>query len=338
MKKLILLSAGVAMAGTWAVQASAETSLRFNMWLPPKHFVVTKGQKPWAAKVEKATEGRVKVQFTTKSLGSPPRQFDLAKSGVADITWGVQGYTAGRFVSAEIGELPFNGDYAESLSVAYWRTHNKYFAGANEYKGVKIIGLHTHSPGQIMVNSRKVQALTDLKGVKVRVVNPATSQILKLYGGVPVRGPAPKSYELFSKGIIDGSFMTADGILAFKLKKFAKYYIHTPGGIYNTSFFVVMNKAKWDAISAADRKAIEGVSGEALAKQFGAAWDVSEAMGQKLVSGASNITSIKGPALAALKKKLAFLKNDWFKKVKAKGIDGEAALSYLRTEAANYKK
>ncbi|MBO33745.1 MAG: ABC transporter substrate-binding protein [Rhodospirillaceae bacterium] len=338
MKKLMLLSAGIVMAGTWAVQASAETTLRFNVWVPPKHFVVVKGYKPWAASVEKATGGKVKIQFTTKSLGAPPRQFDLAKTGVADVVWAVQGYTAGRFVSAEIGELPFNGDFAESLSVAYWRTHNKYFAVANEYKGVKILGLHTHSPGQIMINSRKVTALEDLKGVKIRVVNPATSQILKLYGGVPYRGPAPKTYELFSKGIIDGSFMTADGILAFKLTKFAKYYIHAPGGIYNTSFLVGMNQAKWDALSAADRKAIESVSGEAISKRFGAAWDVSEAMGQKLLSGATNVTSLKGPALTALKTKLAFLKNNWFKKVKAKGIDGEAALKFLRAETAAYKK
>ena len=337
MKKLALILVAFSIVATFAVRASAETLLRFNVWVPSLHFVVVKGYKPWAAKVEKATAGRVKIQFTTKSLGAPPRQFDLAKSGVADITWGVQGYTAGRFVSAEIGELPFNGDQAEALSVALWRPHNKYFAAADEYKGVKILGLHTHSPGQVMVNSRKVEALADLKGVKIRVVNPATSQILKLFHGVPVRAPAPKTYELFSKGIIDGSFMTADGVLAFKLGKFAKYYVEAPGGLYNTSFFVAMNPGKWNGISASDRKAIEAVSGEALAKQFGAAWDDSDRRGQKLVRGSAKVTSIKGAGLAALKTKLAFLEKDWFKKVKAIGIDGPAALKYMRAQAAAYK-
>ena len=299
--------------------------------------MVTKGYAPWIEKIKKGTKGNVNIQLTTKSLGSPPRQYDLARQGVVDIAWGVQGYTAGRFITAEIGELPFLGNSGEALSVAFWRTHQKFFAKANEYKGVKILSLHLHSPGQIMVNKKGITALEGMNGLKIRILNPATAKILKLYGGVPFRGAAPKSYEFFSKGIIDGSFMTADGVLAFKLKKFSKSFIEVPGGIYNSPFFVVMNQAKWDSLSAGDKKVIEAASGEAYAANKGAAWDHNDVLGAKLVKETTKVSYIKGANLAALKKKLAFLEDGWVKKVAALGVDGAAALKYLRAQAAAYK-
>jgi len=337
MKKLILLLVGMTFAAGFAAQAAAETTLRMNMWLPPKHFVVTKGYLPWIDKIKKGTKGNINIQLTTKSLGAPPRQYDLARQGVADIAWGVQGYTAGRFITAEIGELPFNGNSGEALSVAFWRTHQKFFAKANEYKGVKLLSLHLHSPGQLMVNKKGINNFEDLKGLKIRILNSLTAKILKLYGGVPFRGSAPKSYEFFSKGIIDGSFMTNDGVLAFKLKKFAKSFIEVPGGVYNSPFFLVMNQAKWDALSASDKKVIEAASGEAYAKNKGAAWDHNDRLGTKLVKESTQVSHIKGDKLAALKKKLAFLEESWIKRVAAKGVDGAAALKYLRAQAAAYK-
>ena len=337
MKKLVMLAIAFAMFGTWVAQAAAETTLRFNQWIPTKHFAVTKGHVPWAEKVAKVTDGRVKIQFTTKSLGAPPRQFDLAVTGVADVVWGVTGYTAGRFVSAEISELPFSGKSGEALSVALWRTHQKFFAKANEYKGVKLLSLHNHSPGQISTNNKEITKLEDLKNVKIRVPNFVTSEILKYYKGVPFRGPAPKSYEFYSKGIIDGSFMTNDGILSFKLAKFAKYFIEVPNGLYNSTFFVAMNQAKWDAISSVDKKAIEGVSGESFARVIGGAWDAVDQKGRELVrSGGTKVTTIQGAELAKLKSNLSFIKNNWLKKVAAKGIDGAGALKYLRAQAAAY--
>ena len=64
MKKLALILVAFSIVATFAVRASAETLLRFNVWVPSLHFVVVKGYKPWAAKVEKATAGRVKIQPT----------------------------------------------------------------------------------------------------------------------------------------------------------------------------------------------------------------------------------------------------------------------------------
>ncbi len=40
-------------------------------------------------------------------LGSPPKQYDIVTSGVADISWTVLGYIGGQFPLSSVVELPF---------------------------------------------------------------------------------------------------------------------------------------------------------------------------------------------------------------------------------------
>ena len=124
MLKKLLLGAGLIAAATFSSLASAQTVLRFSNWLPPTHPITTQILQPWAANIEKATEGRVKVQFLP-ALGRPPAHFDLVRDGVADMALSVHAYTADRFPSAYGVTLPGYADDAESASVAYWRTYEK---------------------------------------------------------------------------------------------------------------------------------------------------------------------------------------------------------------------
>ncbi len=338
MIKTKYLLAALLLAGLWTAEAAAQTVLRFNQWLPPKHFIVTQGLLVWAGDVARVTGGRVKVEMTTKSLGAPPRQFDLALKGIADVAWGVQGYTPGRFLSAEMAELPLSGTSAEALSVAYWRTYQKVFKSADEYKGVKLLVLHVHPPGQIGTHKKAITSMADLKGVKIRIVNPATSRILAFYGGVPVSAPAPKAYDLFSKGIIDGTFISLDGVASFHLDKFIKHAIEVPAGLYNTSFFIVMNQAKWDSLAGADQRAIEGISGEYYGRNIGRVWDGMARKGRALaLEKGANITTLSGKALDGLRRELAFVEKDWITRATKKGLDAKAGLAMLRAEVAKYK-
>lgn len=339
-KKLTVpLAAALVAAGVGATPAgAADLVLRVNNILPKGHVINVDGWQWWSKHVEKVTEGRVKVIYTTKPLGSLPRAYDIVRDGIGDISWGVQGYTPNRFISAEMIELPFLGPSATALSVAYWRIYKKYFEKAGEYRDVKVLSVHTHGPGDIVTTNSPLTKMEDLKGQKIRILNKTTGQILSAYGGSPVREPMPKLGQLLAKGVVDGSFSTADGVHSFRLGRYIKNWMRYENGIYNSSFFWVMNKRKWAAISKQDQAAIDKVSGEAFARNMGHVWDKSQAAGIKLMEGnGTKITKVEGAQLAAVKKKLAFLETQWYARAKSKGIDGEAALKELREIAANYK-
>ena len=224
MNKIIATIIGLSAASMLMISvANAKTTLRLSSWIPPKHAIATDMIFPWAKKVEKTSNGRIKVNILKKALGKPPAAFDLAKDGIADITWGVHGYTPGRFVVTQLVELPFLGDDSEALSVAYWRVHQKYLAAANEHSGVKVLGLMAHGPGHIYNSKRAINMPGDLEGLKIRVGGGVVSDVGKALNIVTMLKPATKSYEILSRGVADGIFFPKEAIGSFKLTKVLKY-------------------------------------------------------------------------------------------------------------------
>jgi len=334
---VVRLAVAGALLATSAV-AAAQTVLRYNWWIPPNHLTRTKIMNPWAAEVEKATAGRVKIDFTTTSLGAPPRQFDLVRDGVADMAMGVHGYTPDRFILPQLAELPFLSDSGEALSVALWRVHAATFAAKDEYKGTKLIGLMTHGPGSIWSPKAPIRSLADLKGLKVRSGGGMQNDIVAKLGAAVVAAPAPQTYEILSRGVADATLFTNDAVGSFGLGKLLRYNTRVPGGLFNTSFFVVANEAKWNAISAADRAAIEKLSGEAFARLGGSGWDATDREVAATLKE-SQVVNADGAFMKELREALKDVEAKWVADASAKrGVDGKAALDALRKQVAEYKR
>lgn len=313
--------------------AAQTTVLRVSNWLPPSHPIVKDMIAPWAKQVDAATGGRVKIQILTNALGSPQAHFDLAKDGISDITYGVHGYSPGRFGLAEIVELPFLSERAEPLSVAYWRVFEKHLAQANEHAGTKVLSVFTQGPGQIFNSRRPIRAISDFEGLKVRIPNVSTNELAKALKMVPLQAPSSKSYELLSSGVADGIMFSKDSVPFFKLEKVLKYATLAPTGFYNASFFLVMNEAAWSRLSARDQQAIMSVSGEAFARLAGRVWDAADAgaLDQMRAAGMS-IDPLEPALFDAIKERLAPLEAAWIEKVRGGSVDGKAALNALRSE------
>jgi len=337
MKKFVSVLAGAAVGVTFmAASASAETTLTVSSWLPPFHPIVKNMIVPWGEQITKATNGNIKIKVLAKPLGKPPAHFDIAKNGLADITYGVHGYTPGRFALTKIAEGPFLGDSAEAVSVAYWKTHVNMLAKANEHKGVKLLGVFTHGPGVIYNSKVVADSVGAIKGLKFRVGGGLINDISKKMGLVPLHAPAPKSYEILSNGVADGIMFPAESPKSFKLTKLLKHATKVPGGLYNTSFFLVMNQGRWNKLSDADKKAIDSVSGENFARLSGKAWDAADAAGYEAMA-AGGMKVIEAPA--AMVSELKAIANPIVAKwaadaTKKRGVDAAAALAALRAQAA----
>lgn len=339
--KSTMLAVGF-LAGVLALPVSsahAQVTLNVNAWVPPSHLLVADITMPFCADVEKATQGRVKCNLLPKAVVAPPQTFDAVKDGLADISFVVHGYTPGRFVLTDVVEFPFLGNTSEAVSVAYQRIYEKTLAKYDENKGVHVLAVFTHGPGQIYNTRRPVNSLKDLEGLKIRVGGGMVNEIAKLLGTVPMLKPAPESYELLSQGVADGLFFPKESVLSFKLVPLIKHTTYVPGGLYNVSFALVMNPAKWAQISDADKAAINKLSGEALARRAGKAWDAVDARGEKALRDAQvPIVIADAKFIAEIKDKTQGLEKAWFDKAKAKGVDGPAVLKALRAEIAALAK
>jgi TRAP-type C4-dicarboxylate transport system substrate-binding protein len=100
--------------------SAADVELRLAHWVPPQHPVQTTGFEPWAESIKQASEGRIEITiFPAQQLGAAPDHYDMARDGIADISYINAGYQPGRFPVIGLGELPFLVDNARAGARAF---------------------------------------------------------------------------------------------------------------------------------------------------------------------------------------------------------------------------
>ncbi len=320
--------------------AGAQVVLNASSWVSPAHPLTANMLVPLCEDIAKVTSGRVKCNVLPKAPVAAPQTFDAIANGLIDLSFTSHGYTPGRFALTEAAEFPFMGDTAEVTAVAYQRIYERMLARADEHKGVVVLSVFTHGPGQIYNVKRAINSLKDFDGLKIRVGGGVVTDVTKALGAVPILKPAPESYELLSSGVADGVFFPKESPLSFKFIPLIKYVTLVPGGLYNTSFVWMANPAKWSSIPEADRKLIAPLLGEALARRSGQAWDAADARGLAAMQEAKLDIATASPQLVAeIRAKTSALESEWIeKKAKPKGVDGAAVLKALRAEIASLQK
>jgi TRAP-type C4-dicarboxylate transport system substrate-binding protein len=313
--------------------ASAQTVLTMSSWVGPNHPLTRDVLGGWAAAVEKATNGRVKMQMLAKHPVAPQGTFDGVRDGVMDVSYVTASYTPARHPLPLLAELPGSGGTAEINSVAFSRIHWKHLHKAGEYKGVKLLGVFTHGPGQMFLVKKPVNSVADIAGMKIRSGGGISEASAKALGASPLVKPAPESYEILASGVADGTFFPSESIRSFNLDKVVKHATIFPGGFYSSAFGFFMNEDKWNKLSKQDQDAINSVSGEALARLAGKAWDAADKGGMEALKAAGvNIQQASPAFIADVRSRTEPLANNWIQAANAKGLDGAKVLAEFREE------
>jgi TRAP-type C4-dicarboxylate transport system substrate-binding protein len=338
-RREILKLAAALPAATMPQWAHASANLRMSSWLPPQHVLNKEVMQVWAKQVTEATGGRLRVTTLPKPVSTPPGTFDAVADGVVEIAFNVHGYTPGRFMLTNIAEFPGSGESAEAASVAYQRVYEKHLAKYEEHRGLKVLAVFTNGPGHVFNATRSIQKLADLQALRIRVGGGIINDIAGLIGVSAVLKPASESYELLSAGIVDGVFFPVEPIITFKLDQLVRHGTLIPGGLYNTSWAVVMNKAAFDRLAPEDQKAIEKVSGENLARLAGRAQDAfdNHALEKVKAAGVKVVTADEA-FMAEIRQRTKPLQDQWVEKVKARGADGRQLIKAWQEELAGASK
>ena len=336
MKLVSLLSvASAALLATGAV--SAQTVFSVSSWVPPTH-TLSVAQKTWCDQLEKESAGRMKCNILPKGVAAAPGTFDAVRDGLADISYTVDGYTPGRFIGSQVAEFAFLGDSAVPTSVAYQRIYDKHLAALNEHRGVKVLAVFTHGPGIIFTAKQAVTSADVASKLKWRVGGGYINELGKVMGWNTTLKPAPETFELLSTGVMDGTFFPDESIASFKLSMI-KHATTFPGGLYNTSFVFMMNKAKYDGLSAADKAVVDKLSGEHAARIFGEGWDKVDAASRELQKqqGVQRVQADEA-FIKAVAAKQSELEDKWAAAAAAKGLkDPKAVLAEFRAEIKKVK-
>jgi TRAP-type C4-dicarboxylate transport system substrate-binding protein len=331
LRMLLLAALAASLIGT-AEPVRAQTTLTMSSWVSPQHHLTSVVLQGWANEVEKATSGRVKFTMLPKHPSAPPGTFDAVKDGLVDLSYVTASYTPARHILPLMAELPGAGDTALANSVAYSRIYWKFFDKVNEYKGVKLLGVFTHGPGQ-MFTKKPVAGINDIQGLKIRTGGGIAEAVAKALGTSAFVKPAPESYELLKSGVADGVFFPMESIVSFKLETVLEQATLFPGGMYSSAFGFFMNEDKWNKLSKQDQEIIWKLSGEHLARLAGKSWDEADKKGlEALQKSGVKIVNANPAFVAEVQKRSAPIVDDWIKKASEKGVDAPKILAEFRAE------
>lgn len=314
----------------------AADTLTMSSWVPQSHYVYKDILLPWTKDVERVTEGRVKIRILPKAMGSPPKHWELARKGVADITWGNFTYEPDRFQSIWFAEFPFSGNDAKAQSIALWNSYENHLKADPAFGGVKMLTVALFGGGQMHHGSKDIVEPADVEGQKFRMGGPIQKVLIESLGGVPVGASAPKAYEMLESKVIDGSLHNMDSIIGFRLQDVLKHHTIIDKGLYDASFFVIMNEKKWNKLSEKDQKAIDSISGAAFAAKWGEMFNKMNAATEKTLRETGH--SFSEPSAELLEKITEIrekMLDEWEVAAKEKGITDPKAM--LEDYEADYK-
>ena len=338
-REVLGLIGGAAMAALIAGPAAAqEVTLRPHQFLPAQGNVAKLVLDVWADKVEADSNGRIKIErFPAMQLGGrPPELIDQAIDGVADIVWSVNGFTPGRFPRAEVFELPFFTTDAAAASSAYWQMFETHMKDT-DFKDVHILGTWVHGPGMLHT-SRPVATPADMQGLKIRGASRMVTQLLDVLGATSVGMPVTAIPESLSKGVIDGAAIPWEVTAALKVPELVANHTEFEGpALYNISFVLAMNKAKYDSLPDDLKAVIDANSGHDFSVFAGSTQAAADGPARQIaVDRGNNIITISAEETAKWAELAQPVYDKWVADMQALGIDGQAMSDEARALMAGY--
>ena len=318
--------------------ASAEDKtfeLKLSHWVPPSH-PLQKAMEEWGASIEQDSGGTIKYKvYPAQQLGKAFDHYDMARDGIADVTYVSPGYQPGRFPIFDAANLPFTMINAKGGSEALDAWYRKY--ADKEMKDVKFCFAFAHDPGTFHSRTKKIEVPADIKGMKIRPAHATMASLVTELGGTNVQAAAPEVRDILEKGVADAVTFPWGSIVLFGIDKVTKY--HMEAALYTTSFVWVMNKSIYAQMSPAQQKVIDDHCNTKWAARVAAPWADFEHDGIAKIRAepGQEVYALSDAQLNEWRAAAGPVVQNWANAVKKAGADPDAILKDLKAELAKYE-
>jgi len=330
MKKIFLFFLvaiiGIAFMSVGAFKAqAAPIKLTYSNFFPPTH-IQSKLAEAWCKEVEKRTNGKVKVEYYPGgTLTKAAQCYDGVVTGQSDLGFSVLAYTRGRFPVISAVDLPLGYTSGQVATEVVNAVYEKF--KPKELQDTEVMYLHAHGPGLIHTKGKPVKKLEDMKGLKLRG-HGTSAKVVSALGGTPVPKPMPETYQMIQKGVVDGGVFPFEADKGWRLGEVTDYITADFAAAYTTSFFVVMNKDKWNSLPDDVKKTIKEINKEWV-KKHGEAWDSSDMIGIRyFLNQGGQIIGLDEKEAARWKKAVAPIAQEYIQELNKKGFKGDEIVGF----------
>jgi TRAP-type C4-dicarboxylate transport system substrate-binding protein len=167
------------------------------------------------------------------------------------IQFGDDGFATGTIPISSVIRLPLllqnSADLAKAMEIL-----RPYLDTAYGKRGMEVLGQYSY-PFQVIWGRKKITALTDIKGLKLRVTSVEQGEFIRRFGGVALTIGAPDVAAALDRGVVDGALTASSGggLLWHDL---LKYRFAFPTSYVNSTYIV--NKEAMDKLSPVAQQAL----------------------------------------------------------------------------------
>jgi TRAP-type C4-dicarboxylate transport system substrate-binding protein len=284
----------------------------------------TQNIRQFAAEVKAATGGRLEITVhSNASLLKLPeirRGVQTGQVQIGETLMSTMGNEDAMFAVDAIPGLATSYEAAVKL----WGAARGFISTRLERQGV--IALYSVPwPPQGIYAKKELSALADLKGSKFRAYNPATARFAELLGASPITVQAAEIAQAFRTGVADSMISSgATGVDTQAWDYLTHYY---DLNAFLPQNIVMVNKAAFDALSAADRAAVLKAGIEAEQRGWAKSAELNEGYKKTMAEKGMKVLSPSAAMKAEVTKIGETMAAEWAKRA---GADGEAVLAAFR--------
>lgn len=187
----------------------------------------------------------------------PAAQFDALQAGSLEMAVFPMSYAVGKVPEFSITIMPgtiTSIDHAMRLKGSPFHKKLQDLAHKN---GVHIV-TWWWTPGGFASKEREIGGPDTVKGEKMRAADPTFESMLKAAGSSVINIPSTEIYPSLQSGVLTSTLTSAETFVSMRIYEQTRFA--TVGGDYTLWWLLqplVMSKAAWDKLSAAQKKAFE---------------------------------------------------------------------------------
>lgn len=290
-----------------AIARGQDKKLKLSHYLPPQHQINTELSN-WADAVRERSGGAADIEiFPAGQMGPPPRQYDLTRTGVADLSFVFTALNPGRFPLLDGFSLPFlfandEGNPVTTAEASFIATSLKDLT-AGEFQGTDLLYAVVTTSGGWFMRDKLIEKPADMQGLRVRPTSAAAAAQIKALGASPATIPPTELADAIAKGVVDGAIFNFEGGRAFQLQQ-AVTKVSTLANSVGY-FCLVINSDTLAGLPEEARQAIRETTGPDAARRVGGLYDSAEVSGRAFMEGEGvEVLDLRGDAANAFRQAL----------------------------------
>ncbi len=310
----------ISVAAATVVTLGAASAMAAERWDMPLAYSATNYHSVNAARFAKAiteaTGGKIEVvTHPSGSLFKGGEIFRAVRTGQAPIGERLISALGNEDPLFEIDALPFLAPSFEAARKLYAASRPQ-LEKTLENKGLKFL-YAVPWPPQGLYTKKPITRAADMKGVKFRAYNAATSRLAQLMGAIPTKIEAAELSQAFATGVVDSMISSGSTGYDRKLWEYTKYWYNVNAWLPKNMVFI--NLKTWNGLDAKTQGIVLGAAAMAEQAGWAEAQRLSDWYKKKLVENGM-IVQPPGPALLADFKAIgATMTEEWLKKAGPSG-------------------